>query len=197
MDKEISVKHKVSAYIATSLDGFIARKNGALDWLSSGNDQSGEDYGYHEFLDSVDVLVMGRKTFEKVLTFGEWPYKDKKVVVLSTGAPAVPGFLQDRVTVLSAAPKALLEQLSAQGATHLYIDGGVTIQRFISAGLLDEMTITRIPVLLGDGVPLFGSLDKDTELIHLGTRQFGNGYVQSKYRFVNKLMTGKFNESGG
>ena len=178
------MKPKVSVYIATSLDGFIARKNGALDWLNGGDEQGAEDYGYQEFMDSVDVLVVGRKTFEKALTFGEWPYRGKKVVVLSTGAPSIPGSLHDSVTVLSSSPKDLVEHLSSQGATHLYIDGGITIQHFIAAGLVDEMIITRIPILIGDGVPLFGPLNEDVKLTHIATRQFDNGYVQSKYRFT-------------
>lgn len=182
--KEPSLKPTVSLYIATSLDGFIARKNGGLDWLGNEHDQGNEDYGYNEFMNSVDVVIMGRKTFEKVLTFGELPFKDKKVVVLSSGAPAIPESLHDKVTVLSADPKDIVELFSAQGTTHLYVDGGITIQRFIAAGLVDEMTITRVPVLLGDGISLFGPLDRDARLIHLATRQFENGYVQSKYRFV-------------
>ena len=184
LNKEMSVKPKVSIYIATSLDGFIARKNGDLDWLTNGKEQGGEDYGYQGFMDSVDVLVMGRKTFEKALTFGEWPYRGKKVVVLSTGAPSIPDSLRNSVTVLSLGPKDLFEHFSSQGATHLYIDGGITIQRFIAAALVDEMTITRIPILIGEGLPLFGPLNEDVKLTHIATRQFENGYVQSKYRFT-------------
>jgi len=182
------VKPKVSVYIATSLDGFIARKNGDLDWLNSGDEQGREDYGYQEFMNSVDVLVMGRKTFEKALTFGEWPYTGRKVVVLSTGAPSIPDSLQDSVAVLSLSPKDLVEHFSSHGPTHLYIDGGITIQHFIAAGLVDEMIITRIPILIGDGVPLFGPLNEDVKLTHIATRQFDNGYVQSKYRFTKNAQ---------
>ena len=178
----MSVKPKVSVYIATSLDGFIARKNGDLDWLNNGSEQGAEDYGYQEFMGCVDVLVMGRNTFEKVLTFDEWPYGSKKVVVLSTGAPVIPDHLSGTVTSLSLPPTELVESLSAQGATHLYVDGGITILRFLAAGLVDELTITRIPILIGEGIPLFGSLDKDVKLTHIATRHFENGYVQSKYR---------------
>lgn len=186
------MKPKISVYIATSLDGFIARKNGDIDWLIDDDEppkplddpQIKEDYGYREFINSVDVLVMGRKTFEKALTFGQWPYKDKNVVVLSTGTLSIPDLLHDIVTVISMSPMDLAEYLSEQGATHIYVDGGNTIQRFIAAGLVDEMTITRIPVLIGDGIPLFGPLDKDVALTHVFTRKFENGYVQSKYRFT-------------
>lgn len=177
------MRPKVSAYIAASLDGFIARKNGDLDWLPSGEELGAEDYGYRDFIDSVDILVMGRKTYEKALTFDKWPYRGKEVVVLSTGAPAVPKALRGSVTVRSLDPKNLVDYVAEQGATHIYIDGGITIQRFISAGQLDEITITRIPVLIGEGIPLFGPLSQDVRLIHIATRQFDSGFEQSKYRF--------------
>ena len=174
---------KVSVYIATSLDGFIARANGDLDWLRSGDDAStGDDYGYQAFMDSVDVVVMGRNTFEKVLTFDRWPYSTKKVVVLSSGAPEIPQHLADSVELLSLAPPDVVERLAAQGARHLYVDGGKTIQRFLNAGLINELIITRIPVLIGAGIPLFGPIKSDIQLKHIETRQFENGFVQSRYR---------------
>ncbi len=176
------MRAKVSVYIATSLDGFIARTNGDIDWLTAGNDPGDEDYGYKVFMSSVDVLVMGKHTFEKVLTFGEWPYAGKRVVVLSTGSPEVPAPLAETVKVLSLAPADLVERLSGEGATHLYVDGGITIQRFLAAGQIDELTLTRIPLLLGQGLPLFGPLEKDVGLTHIATRAFDNGFVQSKYR---------------
>jgi len=173
-------------YIATSLDGFIARANGELDWLDNSREPGGEDYGYQEFMDSVDVLIMGRHSFEKVLTFGEWPYGSKPVIVLGTSDPAIPDHLPDTVTALSLRPADLVDSLSTQGAKHLYVDGGITIQRFLAAGLIDEITITRIPVLLGDGIPLFGPLEKDIKLAHIVTRSFDSGYVQSKYRVAKR-----------
>ena len=176
-----------SVYIATSLDGFIARKNGDLDWLPENeHDDSGEDYGYKAFMDSVDVLVMGRNTYEKVLTFGEWPYGDKKVVVLSNNLSKVPENLAEHVEIMSYSPKDLIRRLSERGAHHLYIDGGKTIQNFLNSGLINEITITKIPVLIGAGIPLFGELSNDIALQHIETKVFENGCVQSRYRVMNQ-----------
>ena len=174
---------KVSVFIATSLDGFIARADGGLDWLTGTQSASTEqDYGYREFMDAVDTIVVGRNTFELVLTFDTWPYSGKKVVVLSSKPSGVPSHLVDDVEWLSLPPQRLVGRLAAQGTTHLYVDGGKTIQGFLNAGLLDELTITRVPILIGTGVPLFGPLNHDVRLTHIATRQFENGFVQSKYR---------------
>ena len=177
---------KASVFIATSLDGFIARSNGDLDWLSGAQSASTEqDYGYQEFMDTVDTIVVGRNTFELVLTFDSWPYSGKKVVVLSSKPSAVPPHLVDDVEWLSLPPQRLVERLASQGAAHLYVDGGKTIQGFLKAGLIDELTITRAPVLIGTGVPLFSPLDDDVRLAHVATRQFESGFVQSKYRVAD------------
>jgi dihydrofolate reductase len=176
------VSIKASAFIATSLDGFIARANGDLDWLTGTQSASTEqDYGYQEFMDTVDTIVVGRNTFELVLTFDSWPYSGKKLVVLSSKSSAVPSHLVDDLEWLSL-PQRLVGRLAARGATHLYIDGGKTIQGFLRAGLIDELTITRVPILIGTGVPLFGPLNHDVMLTHTATRQFENGFVQSNYR---------------
>jgi dihydrofolate reductase len=180
------VSIKASVFIATSLDGFIARANGDLDWLTGADSAStGPDYGYQEFMDTVDTIVVGRNTFELVLTFDAWPYSAKRVVVLSSRPTAVPPHLAGGVEWLSLPPRRLVERLAARGARHLYVDGGKTIQGFIKAGLIDELTITRVPVLIGTGVPLFGPLDHDVRLAHIATRQFENGFVQTKYRVAN------------
>jgi len=182
------VSIKASVFIATSLDGFIARANGDLDWLTEAQNASTEqDYGYQEFMDTVDTIVLGRNTFELVLTFDTWPYGGKKVVVLSSEPSAVPPHLVDSVEWLSLPPQHLVEVLAARGATHLYVDRGKTIQGFLRAGLIDELTITRVPILIGTGVPLFGPLDLDVKLTHLATRQFEKGFVQSKYRVSDTL----------
>ena len=176
------VSIKASVFIATSLDGFIARANGDLDWLTGTDGASTEqDYGYQEFMDRVDTIVLGRNTFELVLTFDAWPYSGKKVVVLSSRPNAVPPHLVDSVEWLSLPPQRLVERLAAQGATHLYVDGGKTIQGFLRAGPIDELTITRVPILIGTGVPLFGPLSHDVRLTHIATRQFEGGFAQSKY----------------
>ncbi len=178
---------KVSAYIATSLDGFIARNDGALDWLDKANTivPEGEDCGFQAFMDSVDMLIMGRKTYEQVLSFGEWPYGRTPVVVLSRNSISFPSSVPDTVTHSSEPPRDLLERLSDEGVQHVYVDGGVTIQGFLAEGLLDEITITVIPVILGDGIPLFGSIEKDISLTHVRTTAFDFGFVQTTYS-VNK-----------
>src|SRR5438309_5976119 len=170
----------VSVFIGASVDGFIARTNGDLDFLPEGG---GEPHGYDEFMASVDALVIGRHTFEKVLTFEAWPYGDKRVVVLSgrpvdlSAAAAAGGVVEQ----MSGSPAEIVSQLAASGARHLYIDGGITIQRFLRAGLIQRLIITRVPVLIGDGVPLFGTLSHDIRLRHVATRHFPSGLVQSEY----------------
>ena len=173
---------KTSVYIATSLDGFIARENGDLDWLPGSDGQSdGEDYGYQKFMDSVDILVIGRNTYDMVLSFGEWPYEKKRVIVLSSREIEIPAHLADTVNAWSSSPTELINKLRGTGAQHIYVDGGKTIQGFLHAGLIDEMIITKIPVLLGSGIPLFGALDHDQKLHHIQTSSFPSGFVQSKY----------------
>jgi dihydrofolate reductase len=172
---------RVSIYIATSLDGFIARKNGDIDWLSGS--EGGEDYGYAEFMSTIDHIAMGRNTFEKVLTFGGWPY-EKKVVVLTSRDLAIPNELAEKVEACNLPPADLLRYLETRDARHIYLDGGLTIQRFLRADLVDEMTITTIPVLIGEGLSLFGPLDRDIKLELLASRSFPNGFVQNKYRIA-------------
>ncbi|MHC6224001.1 dihydrofolate reductase family protein [Pseudomonas sp. X10] len=176
---------RACVFIATSLDGFIAREDGSLDWLM-GATSSSDDHGYDAFMASVDTLVMGRHTFEKVLTFGEWPYTQKRVVVLSRTlqATAIPQGLGGPVEVHPGPLEDLLEHLQATGAKSLYLDGGKLIQGFLSEGRVDELTITYIPVLLGSGIPLFGALARDVPLQHVRTTTFENGFVQSTYRVV-------------
>ncbi|MDH4273578.1 MAG: dihydrofolate reductase family protein [Gammaproteobacteria bacterium] len=175
---------KCSVFVATSLDGFIARKDGGLDWLSGDHAPGGEDYGYREFMATVDTLVMGRNTYEQVSTFNEWPYDGKQVIVLSHAFPNAPLQLRELTEGIACPPQELLDYLAARGDKHLYIDGGKTIQGFLRAGLIHEMTITRIPILLGGGIPLFGALDQDVRMLHLYTRAYENGFVQSRYQLM-------------
>lgn len=183
------MRARTSVFIATSVDGFIARPDGSIDWLlaasepaAEGEVAAGEDYGYAAFIATVDALVMGRGSWEQVLSFPEWPYGNLPVTVLSSRDVRIPPELADRVSRDGGEPAALLSRLGAAGRRHLYIDGGVTIQRFLAAGLIDELIITRIPVLLGEGRPLFGPLGADVSLEHQGTRSYANGLVQSRYR---------------
>ncbi len=177
--KENKMTLKVSVYIATSLDGFIARKNGDIDWLSTGGE--GGDFGYAEFISSIDLIVMGRNTYEKVLTFGGWPY-EKKVIVLTSMDLTVPPEISDKVETLHLAPRELIHELEKRGTKHIYLDGGVTIQRFLRDRLVDEMIITTIPILIGEGAPLFGLLDKDVKLELIKSESFKNGFVQNRYK---------------
>lgn len=167
-----------SVFIGTSVDGFIARPNGAFDFLPA---DGGEPHGYNEFIASVDALVIGRKTFETVLAFPSWPYGDKRVVVLSSQPLDLSGVRGGVVEQMSGSPAGIVARLAESGAHHLYIDGGITIQRFLRAGLIQRLIITRVPVLIGQGIPLFGSLPHDVKLRHVMTRHYPSGLVQSEY----------------
>ena len=172
---------KASVFIAASLDGFIARKNGGLDWLP-GDDV--EPHGYDEFIATVDAIVMGRATYETVLSFGTWPFGRLPIVVLSSTLEELNAPEGAVCELMSGTPSEVVQQLEARGMQHLYIDGGVTIQRFLDAGLIQRVIITRIPVLLGSGIPLFGETSRDILFEHVATRSFKGGLVQSEYRVV-------------
>jgi dihydrofolate reductase len=171
---------KASVYIGTSVDGFIARANGDLDWLPA----DPEPHGYDEFIASVDTIVIGRKTFETVLGFDSWPYGEKRVVVLSSSPLDFSKVAGGVVEQMGGEPAAVVAQLAASGARHAYIDGGITVQRFLRAGLIQRLIITRVPVLIGDGIPLFGSLPHDVRLLHIATRHYPSGLVQTEYEVV-------------
>ncbi|REL24027.1 dihydrofolate reductase [Rhodohalobacter sp. SW132] len=179
---------KISVYIATSLDGFIARENGDIDWLHNsghGEAEKEEDFGYETFMSTVDALVMGRNTYEKVLSFGgEWSYGEKPVFVLTTKGIEIPDRISKTVSSLSGSPQEIARKLKEFGHSHLYLDGGLTIQKFLVAGLVDELTITKIPILIGSGIPLFGPLSEDIRLKHLETSSWNNGFVQSTYKVL-------------
>jgi dihydrofolate reductase len=181
-----------SVFVGTSVDGFIARPSGDLDWLPAGG---GEPHGYEEFIASVDAIVIGRKTFETVLSFEAWPYGEKRVVVLSRRLVDLSGVRGGVVEHMGGPPAEILSRLAASGAHHLYVDGGVTIQGFLRAGLIDRLVITRVPVLIGEGIPLFGSLPRDVRLRHVGTRSYPSGLVQSEYEV--RREAGHASEAGG
>ena len=169
----------ITVFVGTSLDGFIARKDGALDFLPA---DGGEPHGYTELMASVDALVIGRNTFAIVLKFPEWPYGKKRVVVLSSRPLDMSSAIGGKVEQMSGSPSEIVARLAATGAHNLYIDGGITIQQFLRAGLVDRLVVTRVPVLIGDGIPLFGTLDHDIRLRHIATKQFPSGLVSSEYQ---------------
>ncbi len=175
---------KCSVFIATSLDGYIARADGRIDWLEEAHRSApaGEDFGYQEFFDAVDVLILGRRTFETVRGFPEWPYGEKRVVVLSQTLHQLPADCSPSVRLTDQSPAEIVKSLKHESFQRAYVDGGATIQSFLAAGLVSDLTITTIPILLGSGLPLFGRLTEDRPLLHEKTQVFPNGFVQSKYR---------------
>ena len=169
-----------TVFVGTSVDGFIARPDGTFDFLDEGG---GEPHGYEEFFATVDALVIGRHTFETVLAFPEWPYGDKRVVVLSSRPLDLSG-VRGKVEQMSGSPAEIVSRMAATGAHHLYVDGGITVQRFLREGLVDRLVISRVPVLIGQGIPLFGVLPHDVRLRHVATRSYPGGLVQSEYEVV-------------
>jgi len=171
----------VSVFVGVSVDGFMARLDHDLDWLPEGG---GEPHGYAEFLAGVDALVIGRNTFAKVMTFEPWPYGSKRVVVLSSRPLGLPSSIGSSVEQMGGSPAEIVARLAKSGAMNLYVDGGITIQRFLRAGLVDRLIITRVPVLIGEGIPLFSTLPHDIHLRHVATRSFPSGLVQSEYEVL-------------
>lgn len=168
-------------YIATSIDGFIAKKDGGLDWLFEIPNPDDSDYGYCDFIKSIDAIIMGRNTFELVLTFDNWPYS-KPVFVLSKTLKSVPKNLADKVEILNENPHSIVKRLNSRKYYNLYVDGGKTIQEFLKQELIDEIILARIPILLGEGIPLFDVLTKEQKYEHIKTEIFNNVLVKSHYR---------------
>ena len=171
----------VSVFVGVSVDGFLARPNGDLDFLPP---DGGEPHGYEEFLATVDAIVLGRNSFEKVLTLGPWPYGDKHVVVLSSRPVDLSAAGGGVLEQMAGSPAEIVSRLAASGARHLYVDGGITIQRFLRAGLVQRLVLTRVPVLIGEGIPLFGGLAGDVRLRHVATRAYPSGLVSSEYAVI-------------
>jgi dihydrofolate reductase len=173
-------------FIATSLDGFIAKPDGDIKWLLERDDPS-EDHGYNSFIANVEGIVMGRGTYEKVITMEEWHYS-KPVIVLSKTLTksSVPERLKNKVEILNLSPRELMNHLDKEGWKRVYVDGGQVIQSFLRENLIEDMVITKVPVLIGQGRSLFGNLTKDITLEHLKTISFPSGLVQSHYRLCQK-----------
>ena len=167
-------------YIAASLDGYIAKKDGGIDWLLEISNPDESDFGFSEFIKNIDAIVMGRNTFELVLTFGSWPYA-KPVFVLSSSLKSIPEKLSGKAELLQGDPHSVLKKLNARNYFNLYIDGGKTIQEFLKLNLIDEMIITQIPILLGDGIPLFGALAKEQKFKLIKSEVLVNALVKNHY----------------
>lgn len=167
--------------IAASLDGFIASEDGGLDWLTEIPNPVGSDYGFSVFIDSIDAIIMGRNTFDTVLSFGEWPYS-KPVFVLSRSKKSVPDYLQGKAEFISGELKSIISILKRKGYHNLYIDGGKVIQSFLQEDLIDVITLTRATVLLGSGVPLFGNMKIPLKFIHKTTEVLNEYLVKSTFK---------------
>ena len=167
-------------YIATSLDGFIATSDGGIDWLNEIPNPGQSDFGWSEFISGIDAILMGRNTFEKVLTFEIWPY-DIPVFVLSNSLTKLPRDAVGKAEIVSGSIIAVIDQLNQRGYTNIYVDGGRVIQSFLAKDMIDEMTITRVPILLGKGIPLFGEQEESRIFVHTKTEIYSNSLVKSHY----------------
>ena len=169
---------KCSVFCGVSLDGFLARQDDSLDFLDAGGSAP---HGFTEFMNTVDVIVIGRRTFEVVQKIGHFGLYGKRLIVVLSSRPLELSSIKARIEQASGSPREIVDNLSRRGFKHAYIDGGITIQRFLEAGVIDHITVTRLPVLIGQGIPLFGALSKDIPLRHLRTKTFKGGLVQSQY----------------
>lgn len=172
---------KISIYIGTSIDGYIARKDGNLDWLHYGH-EGDEDYGFKKFINSVDTLILGRNTYQVVSGFDDWPYKDKKVIVLSDTLKEV----RKEAQLFCGELTDLLTNLHSEGTKHVWVDGGITVSRFLEAGLVDEITISIVAMILGSGISLFSVMNKDHKCRLAHSQSYPSGLVQLKYEIVKE-----------
>lgn len=171
-------------FIATSIDGFIADQNGDIDWLQSIPNPNNIDMGYSEFISDIDAIVMGRKTFETVCSFDmEWPYKIP-VFVLSNSIQNLPKEYQGKVEIVKGSAKNITKTIHDKGYHQLYIDGGSTIRGFLQEDMMDEMIITTIPIILGNGIPLFGGIDHRLQFACVDTQIFLDSIVQSRFKRI-------------
>ncbi len=174
-----SSRPRCSVFIAVSLDGYIARRDGSIDWLAS-VEREGEDYGYDRFMSQIDTVVLGRNTYDAVLDFDGWPFEGKRCVVWTHR----PVRARHGEQFFSGRPEALLEQLARQGARHVYVDGGTAIRGFLAAGLVDQLTISLVPIVLGSGIPLFADGMAERALVLEESRAYPTGLMQLRYRSV-------------
>lgn len=180
----VAKKIRISVFCGASVDGFIARRDDTLDFLDT---PGAGPHGYTEFFNSVDVVVIGRRTFDVVRKIANFSfYAKKQVVVLSSSHLDLAAIKEAKLEQMSGTPQQIVAELEKRGLKHAYVDGGVTIQKFLSAGLVDTMTVTRVPVLIGEGIPLFGPVPQDIRLSHVKTKAFSGGLVQSVYELGTK-----------
>ena len=176
MKKSLSLPH-VSIFIACSIDGFIARPDGNIDWLQD-NAEEGEDCGFASFSKEIDTIIMGRGTYDVVSNFPEWPYKGKKVIVLSNSLKSV----NAESELYTGELLTLLQDLGKDDTKRIWIDGGQVASQFLDAGLVDEMIITIISIVLGSGIPLFSQIKNEHKCKLISSKSFPNGLAQLKYK---------------
>lgn len=172
-------------YIAASLDNYIAAPGGSLDWLDAIPNPQQSDYGFAEFLRGIDAVVMGRNTFEAVLGFADWPYI-APVFVLSHSLETLPEKVTGKAEIIHGEPAVVTKSLQKRGFQNLYVDGGKTIQSFLEADFIDEMVITRVPILLGNGIPLFGKLSRSLDFRLVSAERLDDTLVKSHYRRIRQ-----------
>lgn len=176
----MNTRPRASIYIATSIDGFIARRDGNLDWLHYGH-TGDEDYGFKKFTSTIDAVVMGKNTYDVVSGFDEWAYKDKRVIVLSNTLAKV----RKEAELFSGQLTELLAKLHAENIKHIWIDGGITVSRFLEAGLVDDITVSIIAMVLGSGIPLFNAMNQESKCRLVSTKSYPSGLVQLKYAVIH------------
>ena len=173
-------------FIATSLDGYIAGVNNEIDWLHAIPNPDNIDMGFNDHMNNIDAIIMGRNTFELVDNMDcDWPYS-KPVFVLTNTLNSVKDELRDKVFLVNGAIQDVLSQIKDKGYEELYIDGGLTIQSFLKEDLIDDMIITTIPILLGDGISLFGKLNKSIEYRCVRSQNYANGICQNHFKRFDK-----------
>jgi dihydrofolate reductase len=173
----------IFVYIAVSIDGYIATSDGGIEWLMEIPNPDHVDFGFTEFMKGIDAIVMGRNTFEKVLSFGKWPYT-KPVFVLTTTLTSVPVGMENKAEIVKGDIEQIVNNLNERGFQNLYVDGGKVVQSFLEKDLIDEMIITRVSVLLGRGVPLFGNMDQSLKFRQVKTTAYNDDLVKSYYKRV-------------
>jgi dihydrofolate reductase len=169
-----------TAYVATSIDAFVATSDGGIEWLDELPNPEQSDYGWSDFISGIDAIVIGRNTFEKVLTFGAWPYEEP-VFVITNSLKTLPQNTVGEAEIVKGSINEVIGQLNQRGYTNIYVDGGKAIQSFLAEDMIDEMIITRVPILLGKGIPLFGEQEQSRMLIHTKTEVYNDSLVQSHY----------------